>query len=214
MKGLLGKKVGMTHIFNEEGEFVPVTVIEAGPCVVLQVKTEDKEGYNAIQLGFGAKREKSTTKPLHGHFAKAKSEPKAFVREFRTDGAPEQAIGDEVNLSVLEGCKIVDVVGRTKGRGFTGVMKRWNFHGFPATHGTKTHHRHPGSIGQSAYPSRVLKGVKMAGQYGNEQVTSKNLKVVKIDVEHHMLLVKGAVPGPNGRFVVIQEAGSAPEKKK
>ncbi|QDT64609.1 50S ribosomal protein L3 [Calycomorphotria hydatis] len=222
--GLLGRKVGMTQVFAEDGSIVPVTVIEAGPCVVTQVKTKDRDGYEAVQLGFDDKDRRLVSRGERGHVAaisskrqkarqeagvelpaKADCEPKRWYKEFRTDGEEHGLeVGQEINLSALEGLQRIDVIGTSKGRGFAGVMKRHNFAGQRATHGVKKVHRGVGSIGQSADPARVIKGTKMAGQYGNSQITMRYLKVVQIDTENNMLLVRGAIPGPNGGYVVLR----------
>lgn len=220
--GILGKKVGMTQIYLEDGTAVPVTVIQAGPCHVLQVRTLDRDGYEAVQLGYDDKPRRLAARSERGHVArldsraqkqrvaagveaaeKADCEPKRFVREFR--GASELTVGAEVGVGVFAEVKAVDVVGTSKGRGFSGVMKRHNFSGQRATHGVKKVHRHAGGTGCSAYPSRVFKGKKMPGQYGNTRITSRNLKLVKVDAENNLLLVRGAVPGPNGGYVMIQQ---------
>ncbi|MCK5779489.1 MAG: 50S ribosomal protein L3 [Psychrilyobacter sp.] len=205
MSGILGKKIGMTQIF-EDGKFVPVTVIEAGPNYVLQKKTVEKEGYSAIQLGFGEKREKNTTKPLMGIFNKAGVKSQRFVRELKVDSVDGYELGQELKADVLEGVSFVDITGTSKGKGTAGVMKRHNFHGNRATHGVSRNHRLGGSIGQSSNPSKVFKGMKMMGRYGNAQVTVQNLELVKVDVENNLLLVKGAVPGPKNGYIVIKPA--------
>lgn len=212
--GLLGRKVGMTQIYDEEGRLLPVTVVEAGPCVVLQKRTEERDGYEAVQLGFADKPRRLASRSERGHVAqlsstsgveKAGSEPKRFIREFRTDGEDVGvSVGDELNVEHFEEIKKVDVISTSKGRGFAGVMKRHNFAGQRASHGVKRVHRHPGSIGQSADPARVLKGTKMAGQYGSARCTTRNLKIVGRDAESNTLLLNGAVPGPNGVFVVLR----------
>lgn len=224
--GLLGRKIGMTQIYDADGVIVPVTVIEAGPCVVLQVRSLDRDGYNAVQLGFGDRARSKSSRSVRGHVAvlsgrrqqaraaagvtavaKAECEPKRFVREFRCkDAAHGLEVGQVVGPAVLEGLKFVDVIGVSRGRGFTGVMRRHNFAGMPASHGAKRVHRSGGSIGQSADPSRVLAGTKMPGHYGCDRVTSKNLRLVRIDGESNVVLVRGAVPGPVGGFVVIRRS--------
>jgi len=220
-KGLLGRKVGMTQIYNESGEVIPVTVIEAGPCHVLQVRTSDRDGYEAIQVGFLDKPRRLARRSERGHVAKLSSkrakkltqqggdvvakpdcEPKRFVREFR-DSSGE--VGQELNVGLLADVVSVDVTGTSKGRGFAGVMKRHNFSGQRASHGVKKVHRHAGGTGCSASPSRLFKGRRMAGQYGNERVTVRNLKVVKVDADNNVILVRGAVPGPNGGVLEIRE---------
>lgn len=222
-KGLLGRKVGMTQIYEESGEVIPVTVIEAGPCDVLQVRTTERDGYEAIQVGYQDKPRRLARRSERGHVAKLSSkrakklaasgqepapkpdcEPKRFVREFRgtADGVE---VGQQLTLEVLGDVSSVDVTGVSKGRGYAGVMKRHNFAGQRASHGVKKVHRHAGGTGCSADPARLPKGKKMAGQYGNDHVTVRNLKVVRIDTENNLLLVRGAVPGPNGGWLVIQE---------
>jgi large subunit ribosomal protein L3 len=221
-RGILGRKVGMTQVYREDGTAVPVTVIEAGPCSVLQVRSLERDGYEAIQLGFDDKPRRLAIRAERGHVAKLDSkrsktrsaagvaavakagcEPKRFIREFR--GASSLEVGAEVAVDVLAEVKRVDVTATSKGRGFSGVMKRHNFAGQRATHGVKKCHRHPGGTGSSADPSRVIKGMKMAGQYGNARITTRNLEVVRVDKENNLLLVRGSVPGPNGGFVTIRE---------
>jgi large subunit ribosomal protein L3 len=220
--GILGKKVGMTQIYLEDGTAVPVTVLQAGPCDVLQVRTVDRDGYEAVQLGFEDKPRRLASRSERGHvakleskaqrkrakagvepFPKADAEPKRFVREFR--GSADVEVGATIDLSVFSDVKAVDVVGTSKGRGFSGVMKRHNFSGQRATHGVKKVHRHAGGTGCSAYPSRVFKGKRMAGQYGNARITMRNLQLVRIDAENNLMLVRGAVPGPNGGYVIISQ---------
>jgi len=213
--GILGRKVGMTQIFDEEtGVVVPVTVIEAGPCTVLQVKTVETDGYNAVQLGFDEKKEKRTPKAMKGHFGKTGSSPKRFVREIRTAGKPEIEAGAAISVNALEGVKKVDVRGVSKGKGWAGVMKRWNFRGQGASHGNTLHHRHPGSLGRSySVHKGVPKGMPMAGHLGNENVTMRGLKLVKIISEDNLLVVRGAVPGPNGAYLVIRQSQKDPAYK-
>jgi len=203
MKGLIGKKMGMTRQFDETGRSVPVTVIQAGPCVVTQVKTTGHDGYDAVQLGFGSRKPKNTPLPLQGHYRKAGADPLAVMCEFRTEGAPELKLGEQVGVAILEGTARVDVTGTTKGRGFAGTIKRHNFSRGPAGHGSKNI-REPGSIGMHTKPGRVIKGKKLPGQYGNKRETKKNLTVVKIDSERNLLLVKGSVPGHRNGFVFIR----------
>ena len=202
---LLGRKLGMTQVWTEEGNLLPVTVIEAGPCVVTQVKTADKEGYDALQVGFGEVREKLVNKPKAGHFAAAKVDPKRHLAEIRLDGPAEHKVGDVIDASIFEDTKKVNIAGVSKGKGFAGVIKRHNFGGGPASHGSRFHRR-PGSIGQAATPAKVFKGKKMPGQMGNERVTVQNLKVVKVDTEQNLLLVKGAVPGGKNALLTISKA--------
>ncbi len=208
VEGLLGKKVGMTQIFDEEGKAIPVTVIQAGPCVVVQKKTVEKEGYSSVQLGLVEKRKSRVTKPVEGHFKKAGVPPARRLTEFAfTETEEEQVnVGDQVLVqNVFQTDDFVDVLGYTIGRGFQGVMKRHGFHGGKATHGSMFH-RAPGSIGASAYPSRVMKGTKMPGRMGNKRCKIRNLKIVEIDGENNLLLVKGAVPGSRGSYVTISRA--------
>lgn len=202
---ILGKKIGMTQIF-ENGKVVPVTVIEAGPNFVLQTKTTDKDGYVAIQVGFDEKREKNTTKPLMGIFNKAGVKPQRFVREFRVATVEGYALGQEIKVDILANAEFVDITGTSKGKGTAGVMKRHNFHGNRATHGVSRNHRLGGSIGNSSTPGEVYKGRKMAGRLGNDKVTVQNLKVVRVDVENNLLLVKGAVPGAKNGYLTIKSA--------
>ena len=203
-KGILGRKIGMTQIFEDGGRAVPVTVVQAGPCRVSQVKTSEKDGYSALQLAFEPARR--LNKPMAGHFAKAKVEPARHVVELRLDEPAELSAGDEIRADVFEAGELVDVIGVTKGKGFTGGMKRHNFAGLSATHGTKRKHRSPGSIGACATPARVLKGTKMAGDLGHSRVTTLNLKVIKVDPERNLMLVRGAVPGPRGGLVMVRSA--------
>ena len=219
---ILGRKVGMTQIYLEDGRAVPVTVIQAGPCHVLQVRTEQRDGYTAVQLGFENKSRERASRSERGHVAKldskrskkrsaagheavekANCEPKQFIQEFRGD--TDLSVGAEVKVDVFDGVKRVDVTGTSKGRGFAGVMKRHNFSGQRATHGVKKVHRHAGGTGCSASPSRVFKGRRMSGQYGNKRSTMRNLELVQIDSENHLLLVRGAVPGPNGALVSVRQ---------
>lgn len=202
---ILGKKIGMTQIF-EDGKVVPVTVIEAGPNFVLQTKTTEKDGYVAIQVGFGEKREKNTTKPLMGIFNKAGVKPQRFVRELRVESIEGYTLGQEFKVDVLGTTEFVDITGTSKGKGTAGVMKRHNFHGNRATHGVSRNHRLGGSIGNSSTPGEVYKGRKMAGRMGNAKVTVQNLKVVRVDVENNLLLVKGAVPGAKNGYLTIKAA--------
>ena len=203
--GLLGRKVGMTQIFQEDGTSVPVTVLECGPCTVLQVRTEERDGYHAVQLGFGDKKRKSATMAERGHAKKVNAEPKRYVREVRQTGPSDVAEGQTLTVTLFEGVKRVDVTGTSKGRGYSGVIKRHGFRGLRATHGVKRMHRHPGSSGPSADPSRTLKGVRKPGQYGNVRSTVRNLEVVKIDPTNNLLLLKGAVPGPTGGYLTVRQ---------
>jgi len=205
MKGIIGKKVGMTSIFGADGKQTAVTIIEAGPCVVTQVKTQDKDGYNALQLGFGDKKEKHATQPEINHFAKANTSAKKFVKEFR-DSSLNKNIGDTVTTDIFAEGDKVEVVGTTKGKGFQGVVKRHGFHGVgEQSHGQHDRQRAPGSIGNSSDASRVFKGMRMAGRMGSDRVKTKGLKVVKIFPEKNYILVSGSVPGHNGSIVLIQK---------
>lgn len=205
MSGILAKKIGMTQIF-EDGKFIPVTVVEAGPNFVLQKKTVENDGYTALQLGFDEKKEKNTTKPVMGIFKKAGVNPQRFVKELRVDSVEGYELGQEIKVDVLAGVEFVDITGTSKGKGTSGVMKRHGFGGNRASHGVSRNHRLGGSIGMSTWPGKVLKGKRMAGQYGNETVTVQNLKVVKVDAENNLLLIKGAVPGSKNSYIVIKPA--------
>jgi len=205
MLGIIGRKVGMTQLFNEKGEAVPVTVIQAGPCPVVQVKTPDKDGYAAVQLGFGAKRVKNLTKPVVGHYRKTGQTPLAFLREFRTDDPATYATGQEVKVDQFEVGGRVHVTATSIGRGFQGTRKRHKFTGGRATHGVTTHDQ-PGSIGASAFPSRVIKGKRLPGRMGGVRVTARNLRVEAVDAEQSLLLVRGAVPGPTSGLVLVRPA--------
>jgi large subunit ribosomal protein L3 len=205
-KGLLGTKLGMTQVWDENNRIVPVTVIEAGPCVVTQVRTPDTEGYSAIQLGFGAVDPRRVNKPDAGHFAKAGVTPRRHLVELRTEDAAEYTVGQELTAEVFAAGDRVDVTGTSKGKGFAGVMKRHGFHGLRASHGVHRKHRSPGSIGGCATPGRVFKGLRMAGRMGSDRVTTPGMTVHAVDAERNLLLVKGAVPGPKGALVVIRDA--------
>lgn len=205
MSGILAKKIGMTQIF-EDGKFIPVTVVEAGPNFVLQKKTVENDGYTALQLGFDEKKEKNTTKPVMGIFKKAGVNPQRFVKELRVDSVEGYELGQEIKVDVLAGVEFVDITGTSKGKGTSGVMKRHGFGGNRASHGVSRNHRLGGSIGMSTWPGKVLKGKRMAGQYGNETVTVQNLKVVKADAENNLLLIKGAVPGSKNSYIVVKPA--------
>ncbi len=203
--GLLGRKVGMTQIYLEDGTAIPVTVLECGPCTVLQVRTEARDGYHALQLGFADKKRKSATQAERGHAKKVEAEPKRFVREIRQEKAVEVAEGATLTVELFNEIKRVDVIGTSKGRGFTGVMKRHGFKGLRATHGVKRMHRHPGSSGPSADPAHTRKGIKKPGQHGNSRITVRNLKVVRVDPTNNILLIRGAVPGPNGGYITVRQ---------
>jgi large subunit ribosomal protein L3 len=202
---ILGRKLGMTQVWGEDDNIIPVTVIEAGPCVVSQIKTKETDGYEAIQIGFGDLKEKHVNKPMAGHFAKAGVKPMRYLREVRVDDASKHELGETITVEAFSDIEKVNVTGTSKGHGFSGVIKRHGFAGGPGRHGSHFH-RAPGSIGQCAYPSRVLKGMRMAGQFGNDRVTVRNLKVVRIDAEHNVILVKGAVPGASNGLVMIRDA--------
>ena len=207
IKGLLGTKLGMTQTWDDNNVVVPVTVIQAGPCVVTQVRSPEKDGYSAVQLGFGAVKAKAVTKPEAGHFEKSGVTPRKHLVELRTADASEFALGQELTAdATFEAGQLVDVVGTSKGKGFAGVMKRHNFQGFSASHGAHRNHRKPGSIGASSTPSRVFKGMRMAGRMGVEKVTVQNLTVHAVDAERGLILVKGSVPGPKGALVVLRTA--------
>ena len=224
--GILGRKVGMTQVYDEAGEVVPVTVVEAGPCDVLQLRTLDRDQYSAVQLGYLDKPRRLAIRSERGHVAKLESkrskqrsaagvesapkagcEPKRFVREFRGDPG-ELAVGGKVTVEAFGGVEKIDVTATSKGRGFSGVMKRHNFAGQRATHGVKKCHRHAGGTGCSAYPSRLFKGIRMSGQYGNARTTTRNQKLVRIDPENNLLLIRGAVPGPKGGYVMIRKTNT------
>jgi large subunit ribosomal protein L3 len=204
--GLLGEKVGMTQVWDENNRIVPVTVIAAGPCVVTQVRTPDKDGYDAVQIAFGAVAPRKVTKPQAGHYAKAGVTPRRHVVELRTSDASTYTLGQELTVDVFEAGQVVDVVGTSKGKGFAGVMKRHGFGGLRASHGVQRKHRSPGSIGACATPGRVFKGLKMAGRMGGERVTVQNLSVHSVDAEKGVILVRGAVPGAAGGVVLVTNA--------
>ena len=208
-KGIIGKKLGMTQIFLEDGSVVPVTVIEAGPCTVAQKKTVENDGYDAVQLAFGEVKEKHMTKGEIGHFKKAGVEAKKHLKEFRLENASEMNVGDVVSADTFTAGEKVDITGITKGHGYSGAVKRWGNHILRMTHGTGPIHRQVGSMGANSSPSRVFKNKKMAGQYGNEKVTVLNLAVVKIDAEKNIIAVKGAVPGAKGGIVFIRDSVKA-----
>ena len=207
-KGMIGKKIGMTQIFDEKGNVIPVTVIEAGPCVVAQKKTAEKDGYNALQLGFMDAKKKHLTKADQGHFEKAGVPMKKHLKEFRLDDCSAE-VGSVITVDTFAAGEKVDVTGMTKGRGYSGAVKRWNHHPLCSTHGVGPIHRQVGSMGANSTPSRVYKNKKMAGQYGNEQVTVQNLLVVKIDSEKNLIAIKGAVPGAKDGIVFIRDSVKA-----
>ena len=208
-KGIIGKKLGMTQIFMEDGSVIPVTVIEAGPCPVTQKKTTETDGYEAVQLAFEDIREKLVNKPAAGHFKKAGVSPKRHLKEFRLENTAEMNVGDVVAADTFASGDKVDITGITKGHGYSGTVKRWNTHILRMTHGTGHIHRQAGSMGANSTPSRIYKNKKMPGQYGNEQVTVLNLEVVKVDTEKNLIAVKGAVPGAKGGIVFIRDSVKA-----
>jgi large subunit ribosomal protein L3 len=212
IKGVLGEKLGMTQVWDENNKIVPVTVVKAGPCVVTQVRTPENDGYDAIQLGFGAIDPRKVNRPDAGQFAKADVTPRRYVAELRTADASEYTVGQELGPDVFEAGQLVDVTGTTKGKGFTGVMKRHGFHGVSASHGQKRNHRKPGSIGAGSTPSRVFRGMKMAGHMGHVRKTVQNLTVHAVDTEQGVLLIKGAVPGPIGSLVLVRSAAKGVAK--
>lgn len=204
MPGIIGRKIGMTSIYSAEGKAMPCTVIEAGPCVVTQVKTQDRDGYEAVQMGFGDRKEKNTPNAMKGHFKKAKTDPKSKLVEFK--GFDNLNLGDIVNVDIFEEGEYVAVVGTSKGKGFQGVVKRHGFGGVgQATHGQHNRLRAPGSIGAASYPARVFKGMRMAGQMGNERVKMENLQVLKVLADKNLIVVKGSVPGAKGSTVIIEK---------
>jgi len=206
VKGILGTKLGMTQVFDENNRIVPVTVVQAGPCVVTQIRTPENDGYAAVQMAFGAVDPRKVTKPVAGHYAKAGITPRRHLVELRTTDAGEYEVGQELTAEVFEAGAVVDVVGTTKGKGTAGVMKRHGFHGLGASHGTQRKHRSPGSIGGCATPGRVFKGLRMAGRMGNARVTTQNLTVHSVRAEDNLLLIKGAVPGAKGGLVLVKTA--------
>jgi large subunit ribosomal protein L3 len=206
IQGVLGAKLGMTQVWDDAGRLVPVTVVQAGPCVVTQVRTSDSDGYDAVQIAYGAIDPRKVNQPMAGHFAKAGVTPRRHLVELRTADAGEYALGQEVTVEVFEAGQKVDVVGTTKGKGTAGVMKRHGFHGVGASHGAHRNHRKPGSIGGASTPGRVFKGLKMAGRMGHVRQTTQNLTVHAVDAEKGLLLIKGAVPGPKGGIVLVKTA--------
>ena len=208
-KGIIGKKIGMTQIFDEKGKVIPVTVIEAGPCVVTQKKTVENDGYNAVQIGFGDQKPQRVKKPLTGHFKKGDVAPKKTLREFRLDDISALNVGDLIKADTFETGERVDVTGKSKGKGYAGVIKRWNFRRVKETHGYGPVARHGRYNGACSTPSRVWKGLKMAGHLGAETVTVQNLTVAKVDAENNLIAIKGAIPGPNGGIVVVRDSVKA-----
>lgn len=206
MRGIIGKKIGMTRVFDDDGTANPATVIEAGPCFVTQIKTAETDGYNAVQVGFEEKKEKASNKPEMGHVAKANLKPFRLLKEFRDFESDDTLeLGSQINVDIFQEGEIVNVTGVSKGRGFAGVVKRHGFHGGPKTHGQSDRLRAPGSIGQSSWPSRVIKGVRMGGRMGAKNVTVRNLQILKVDPENNILIIRGAVPGANKGFVLIRK---------
>ena len=209
VKGIIGKKIGMTQIFDANGKVVPVTVVEAGPCPVVQKKTVEVDGYAAVQLGFAVQKQQRVSKPLKGHFAKADVAPQKVLKEFRFADTSAYEVGSVVKADVFAAGDKVDVIGTSKGKGTAGAIKRWNFSRLKETHGTGPVARHAGSLGACSDPSRVYKGKKLAGHLGAERVTVQNLDIVKVDAENNLIAIKGAIPGPKGGYVVIADAKKA-----
>ena len=205
-KAIIGRKLGMTQVFSADGKVIPVTVVEAGPCPVVQIKTGERDGYSALKLGFVKVNEQALNKPEIGQFKKAGVEPQKYLKEFRVDNAGEYAVGNVVTVEKFAAGDKIDVVGMTKGHGFSGVIKRWNQHRLKETHGVGPVHREVGSMGANSSPSRVFKNKHMPGQYGNERVTIQNLEIVKVDAARNALLIKGAIPGPKGGVVCISDS--------
>lgn len=208
MLGLLGKKIGMTQVFDESGNMIPVTVVEAGPMFVTQIKTVETDGYNAVQVAFGDQKEHRVNKPLKGHFAKSGVSLKRFIREFRVEDTASFSVGQEIKADLFENGAMIDVTGTSKGKGTQGTIKRWNTSRGPETHGSK-HHRLVGSLGAGTYPARVIKGMTMAGRMGRETVTVQSLQIVRVEADRNLLLIKGSVPGPKGALVTIKNAVKA-----
>jgi large subunit ribosomal protein L3 len=204
MKGLLGEKLGMTQVWDENNRVVPVTVVKAGPCVVTQVKNPEQDGYSSVQIAFGAIDPRKVNKPASGHFAKAGVTPRRHLVELRTDDASDYSVGQELAVDTFEAGQTIDVVGTTKGKGYAGVMKRHGFHGVSSSHGAHKNHRKPGSIGGCATPGRVFKGMRMAGRMGSNKQTTQNLTIHAVDAENGIILIKGAVPGPKGGLVLVR----------
>jgi len=206
VKGILGRKLGMTQMWDDNNKIIPVTVIEAGPCVVTQVRTPERDGYSAVQLGFGQIKAKAVTKPMQGHFDKAEATPRRHMMEIRTSDASEYELGKDITAEIFSDQDVVDVIGVTKGKGTAGVMKRHGFSGLGAGHGVHRKHRSPGSIGECSTPSRIFKGMRMAGHMGVQRKTIENLTIARVDAERGLILVKGAVPGPKNGLVVVRSA--------
>lgn len=205
MKDIIGRKIGMTRIFDPEGNSIPVTIIEAGPCPIVQVKTKDRDGYSAAQLGFGYRRKNLFNKPVSGHFNKAKVEPTRYLKEVSYDEKDKLEVGAQVRVDIFKPGDVVNVIGISKGLGFQGVVKRYHFRGGPKTHGQSDRLRAPGSIGGSSYPSHVWRGQRMAGRMGGEKVTIRNLQVIMVDAENNILAVRGAVPGKKNTFLTVKK---------
>jgi len=213
--GIIGRKLGMTQIFLEDGSVVPVTIVEAGPCMVIQKKTKEKDGYNALQLSFLPKNSQRVNKPLAGHFKKAGAGPYYYLKEFRVENVEGVEFGQEITVNLFKPGDVVDVTGLSKGRGFTGVMKRHGFHGAPGSHGTHEYFRHGGSVGSAAYPHHTFKGLKMPGQHGNQKVTLQNIKVLDVKEDQNLILLRGGIPGSRNGLILIRNAtkkskGAAP----
>lgn len=204
--GILGKKIGMTQVFDESGAAIPATVVEAGPCPIVQIKTEGRDGYNAIQLGFGDRNENKINRPRHGHFSKADVAPQRYLREVRVDTTEGLSVGSVIDAGIFTAGDTVDVTGTSKGKGFTGVVKRWGFSGGRKSHGGEQDLRRPGSIGAGSDPSRVFKGKRMAGRHGGKKVTVQNLEIIEADLERNLLVIKGAVAGPPNGLLIIRKA--------
>ena len=206
LKGIIGRKLGMTQIFGEKGNIIPITVIEAGPCAITQIKTKEKEGYNALQLAFLKKKPQRVNRPLSGHFQKSGTAPCYVLKEFRVNETGEYRVGQEITLETFKVGDRVDITGTSKGKGFSGVIKRHGFPGFPGSHGTHEYFRHGGSIGSNTFPGKTFKGKRMPGLFGNNRVTIQNFRIVDIKPESNLLLVKGAIPGSVNSIVIIREA--------
>lgn len=212
VKGVLGRKLGMTQVWDDANRVVPVTVVQAGPCVVTQVRTPEVDGYSAVQFGYGAVDPRRVTKPEKGHFAKSGVSPRRYLVELRTDDASQYELGQEITADVFEAGQIVDATGTTKGKGYAGVMKRHGFSGLRASHGVQRKHRSPGSIGACATPGRVFRGMRMAGRMGSQRQTTQNLVVQAVDSQNGLLLLRGAVPGPKGGLVLVRSAAKSSAK--
>jgi len=210
--GIIGRKIGMTQLFLEDGSVIPATLVEAGPCKVIQKKTKEKEGYDALQLGFLEKKERLVNKPLAGHFKKAGGSPYYFLKEFRLENTEGYEIGQDVTLNLFKPGDVVDVTGYSKGKGFAGVVKRHGFHGFPASRGTHEYFRHGGSVGSNSYPAHVFKGKRMPGQLGNQRVTVQNIKVVDVREDQNLILLQGGIPGAPHGLILIRSATKAKKK--